>query len=59
MAASPQALAAVKAAKNLNRWGGFAARRYAERHGALALYLKAVGIEWKLAAKRQREASPC
>lgn len=59
MKASAKAIAAVRAAKNLNRWGGFAARRYAERHGALDMYLKAVGIEWKLAAKRQRKASQC
>ena len=52
--ASDKARAAVRAAKSLPRWGGFAARRYAERNGALDMYLIAVGVEWKLAAKRSK-----
>ena len=31
--ASDKALAAVRAAKNFDRWGPFAATRYASRHG--------------------------
>lgn len=57
MRASPQAVAAVKAAKNEKRWGGYAARRYAERHDALRMYLLALGYEWKreamLAARKE------
>lgn len=29
----PVALAAARAARNWNRWGAYAARRYAERNG--------------------------
>ena len=51
MAATSQARAAVKAAKNAKRWGEFAARRYAERHGALKQFLVALGYEWQREAK--------
>lgn len=34
MNATPQALAAVRAAKNVKRWGADAAIRYALKHGA-------------------------
>lgn len=33
MSASPQAIAAVRAAKNRERWGDFATFRYLEKHG--------------------------
>ena len=35
--ATPQALAAVKAAKNGHRWGWWAARQYAEKRGVTPL----------------------
>lgn len=58
MSATPQARAAVRAAKNLRAWGGFAAERYAQRNGATqGMYLTAVGIEWKLAAKRGKDGA--
>lgn len=59
MSASPQAIAAVKAAKNAKRWGEFAARRYAERHGALKQFLVALGFEWQREARACRGGSSC
>lgn len=55
MSASQQAHAAVRAAKNEKTWGGFAARRYAERHNALNHYLVALGFEWKREARQIRQ----
>lgn len=53
MAASKQALAAVKAAKNAPRWGDYAAMRYAERNNVPdRMYVRALVTEQKLAEKR-------
>ena len=30
---NPKARAAIRAAQNVKQWGGYAARRYAEKHG--------------------------
>jgi hypothetical protein len=41
------AAAAIRAAKNRRRWGGFAALRYAEKNGAsLFMYCTALRIEY-------------
>lgn len=56
MKASPQALAAVRAAKNYDRWGPDAATKYASNHGAslLLLLAMALGLEARLAGTRGR-----
>lgn len=41
----PQAAAAVYAALNINNWGYYAAKRYASRRGALALFRLCLIIE--------------
>lgn len=44
--ASKQAVAAVRAAKNFDRWGAFAATRYASRHGvSVTMFCMALGFE--------------
>lgn len=44
--ASKQAVAAVRAAKNYDRWGAFAATRYASRHGvSITMLCMALGFE--------------
>lgn len=54
MCASAPAVAAVKAAKNANRWGLFAALRYAIKHGAsFAMFDQARKIEERLALHRR------
>lgn len=50
--ASKQAVAAVRAAKNYDRWGAFEATRYASRHGvSVTMLCMALGFE-KQRAKR-------
>lgn len=51
MCASAPAVAAVKAAKNANRWGTFAADRYARKHGVpIPMWITALRFEQRRAA---------
>ena len=53
MSARPEALAAVRAAKNLKNWGPWAAFRYAQKRGAsLQLYWAACLFEARRSAVR-------
>ena len=57
MTARSKALAAVRAAKNYDRWGAFAATRYASRHGvSITMLCMALGFEQQR-ARRQGGAS--
>lgn len=52
--ASKQAIAAVRAAKNYDRWGAFAATRYASRHGvSVTMLCMALGFEQQRAKRVQ------
>lgn len=54
MSASTKARAAVRAAKNYDRWGAFAATRYASRHGvSVTMLCMALGFE-----QRRRPVAP-
>lgn len=54
MTASAQALAAVRAAKNRNRWGEYAALRYIENHRVpYRMYLLAIVNELAREARMQ------
>lgn len=58
MAASPQALAAVKAAKNYDRWGAHAATMYASRRGvSIEMLCMALGAESRRAKRAKGGAS--
>lgn len=51
--ASKQAIAAVRAAKNYDRWGAYAATVYASRNGvSVSMFCMALGFEQQR-AKRQ------
>lgn len=55
MCASPQALAAVRAAKNFKRWGSFAAAKFLFNRGVpLNMIQHAVRIERIKRSKRMR-----
>jgi hypothetical protein len=53
MKSTKQAVAAVRAAKNFDRWGADAATKYASKHGVSILqFAMALAIETRLALKR-------
>lgn len=43
--ASPMALAAVRAYRNIGKWGFYAAMRYCEKRGARRHFLAVIGFE--------------
>ncbi len=56
--ASKQAIAAVRAAKNYERWGAFAATRYASRHDVpVSMFCMALGFEQQRAKRVQGGAA--
>lgn len=55
--ATTQAIAAVRAAKNYDRWGAHAATVYASRHGvSISMFCMALGFEQQ---RKRREVPAC
>ena len=53
MTATPQAIAAVRAAKNVRTWGAYAALVYAEKRGAIKHFEQAFYFEQRRQATRR------